>query len=32
MRLPVITGYADKICKNIDYVPQGRLEGKLFFL
>lgn len=32
MRLPVTTGYADKICKNIDYVPQGRLEGKLFFL
>ena len=32
MRLPITTGYADKICKNIDYVPQGRLEGKLFFL
>lgn len=32
MRVPVTTGYADKTCKNIDYVPQGRLEGKLLFL
>lgn len=32
MRLPVTTGYADKICKNLDYVPAGQVENKLFFL
>lgn len=32
MRLPVTTGYADKICKNLDYVPTGQVENKLFFL
>lgn len=31
-RLPVTTGYADKICKNLDYVPTGQVENKLFFL
>lgn len=32
MRLPVTTGYADKICKNLEYVPSGQVENKLFFL
>ena len=32
MRLPVTTGYADKICKNLDYIPTGQVENKLFFL
>lgn len=32
MRLPITTGYADKICKNLDYVPTGQVENKLFFL
>ncbi len=32
LRLPVTTGYADKICKNLDYVPAGQVENKLFFL
>lgn len=31
-RLPITTGYADKICKNLDYVPTGQAENKLFFL
>jgi len=31
-RLPVTTGYADKICKNLEYVPTGKVENKLFFL
>lgn len=31
-RLPVTTGYADKICKNLEYVPAGQVENKLFFL
>lgn len=31
-RLPVTTGYADKICKNLEYVPTGQVENKLFFL
>ena len=31
-RLPVTTGYADKICKNLDFVPTGKVENKLFFL
>ncbi len=31
-RLPITTGYADKICKNLDYVPTGQVENKLFFL
>lgn len=31
-RLPITTGYADKICKNLDYVPSGQIENKLFFL
>lgn len=32
MRLPITTGYADKICKSIEFIPQGRLDDKLFFL
>ncbi len=32
MRLPVTTGFADKICKNLEYVPSGQVENKLFFL
>lgn len=31
-RLPITTGYADKICKNLDYVPTEQVENKLFFL
>ena len=31
-RLPITTGYADKICKNLEYVPTGKVENKLFFL
>ena len=32
MRLPITTGYADKICKNREYVPEGKMNDKLFFL
>lgn len=32
MRLPITTGYADKICKNKDFVPEGRMDDRLFFL
>ena len=32
IRLPVTTFYADRICKNIDYVPEGKIENRLFFL
>ena len=32
MRLPITTGYADKICKNRDYVPEGKMDDRLFFL
>ena len=32
MRLPITTGYADKICKNRDYVPEGEMSDRLFFL
>lgn len=32
MRLPITTGYADKICKNREYVPEGKVDDKLFFL
>ena len=32
MRLPITTGYADKICKNLDFVQEGKLENRLFFL
>ena len=31
-RLPVTTYYADKICKNIDYIPEGKFGNNLFFL
>ena len=32
MRLPITTGYADKICKNKDFVPEGQMDDRLFFL
>lgn len=32
MRLPITTGYADKICKNKDFVPEGKMDDRLFFL
>lgn len=32
MRLPITTGYADKICKNREFVPEGKVNNKLFFL
>lgn len=32
MRLPVTTGYADKICKNREFVPEGKVDKRLFFL
>lgn len=32
LRLPITTGYADKICKAIEFIPQGVLDNKLFFL
>ena len=31
-RLPITTEYADKICKNKDFVPEGKVNNKLFFL
>lgn len=31
-RLPITTGYADKICKNREFVPEGKIDKKLFFL
>ncbi|WP_045143632.1 Piwi domain-containing protein [Clostridium butyricum] len=32
LRLPITTGYADKICKAIEYIPQGVVDNRLFFL
>lgn len=32
MRLPITTGYADKICKNWEFVPEGKMNQRLFFL
>ncbi len=32
MKLPITTGYADKICKNREFVPEGRMDNRLFFL
>lgn len=32
MRLPITTGYADKICKHREFVPEGKVDDKLFFL
>lgn len=32
LRLPITTGYADKICKAIEFIPQGRVDNRLFFL
>lgn len=29
---PITTGYVDKICKNKDYVPEGKIDDRLFFL
>ena len=31
-RLPITTGYADKICKNRQFIPEGKISNKLFFL
>ena len=32
MRLPITTGYADKICKNREFVAEGKMDQRLFFL
>ena len=32
LRLPITTGYADKICKAIEYIPSGIVDNRLFFL
>lgn len=32
LRLPITTGYADKLCKAIEYVPEEIVDNKLFFL
>lgn len=32
LRLPITTGYADKICKNREFVPEGKMDQRLFFL
>lgn len=32
LRLPITVGYADKICKAIDFIPSGVLDNRLFFL
>ena len=32
LRLPITTGYADKICKNREFVPEGKMDDRLFFL
>ena len=32
MRPPITTGYADKICKNREFVPEGKMDIRLFFL
>lgn len=32
MKLPITTGYADKICKNREFVPEGKMDDRLFFL
>lgn len=32
MRLPITTGYADKICKNREFVPEVKMDNRLFFL
>lgn len=32
LRLPITTGYADKICKHKEYVPEGQMDDRLFFL
>ena len=32
IRLPITIGYADKICKNRDFVPEGTMDDRLFFL
>ena len=28
----ITTGYADKICKNREFVPEGKMDDRLFFL
>ena len=32
MRLPITIGYADKICKSKGFVPEGKMDDRLFFL
>ncbi|MBY6951043.1 hypothetical protein [Clostridium botulinum] len=32
LRLPIATGYVDKICKAIEFIPQGVLDNKLLLL
>lgn len=31
-RLPITTGYADSMCKAINYLPEGRVDNKLYFI
>ncbi|MEQ8226190.1 MAG: Piwi domain-containing protein, partial [Candidatus Eremiobacterota bacterium] len=31
-RLPVTTGYADRISKSVRFIPEGKLDNRLFFL
>lgn len=31
-RLPITTNYADKICKNLQYIPKNQFLYKLYFL
>lgn len=31
-RLPITTEYADKMCKNREFIPDGILSNRLFFL
>lgn len=31
-RLPITTNYADKICKNLEYIPKNEFLYKLYFL
>lgn len=32
MRLPITAGYADKICKNLEFVLEGKMDQRLFLL
>ena len=31
-RLPITTGYADSMCKAIHYIPEGKVDNKLYFI